>query len=80
MCSGAEAVGSHSGHAFADLAATYTVYYLGWLQESQFDEVPKLNLLGSFIEDSSVILCGLYSIKNGICFRDVHGSCYTPET
>ena len=50
---------SHSGHAFADLAATYAVYYLGWLQESQFDEVPQLNLLGSFIEDSSVILCGL---------------------
>ena len=38
-------VGSRSGYAFADLAATYTVYYLGWLQESQFDEGPQRNLL-----------------------------------
>ena len=80
MCAGAETVGSHSAYAFAYLAETYSVYYSGWLQESQFDEGPQLNLLGSFIKDSSIILCALYSIKNGICFSNVHGSCYTLET
>ena len=63
MCSGAEAVGSHSGYAFADLVATYTVYYLSWLQESQFDEGPQLNLLGSFFKDSLVILCAYIRSK-----------------
>ena len=43
MCAGAEAVRSHSGYLFADLAETYTIFYLGWLQESQFDEGPQLN-------------------------------------
>ena len=40
MCAEAKAIGSHSGYAFANLATAHRLYYLRWLQKSQFDEGP----------------------------------------